>query len=136
MTNTEIIGVSTDEAAAAVSELAMLRYFPGDPGTRAAITALLVRMCSTSAQLDWLVRRTLELHNDWPGPIELRAVFCSKFQPKDGFEAWSEAFPDGVPSETESRRLLEPPPPRAKIQSADSEVNALVMSTANSRRMP
>src|ERR1035437_9823961 len=57
-------------------------------------------MASTEDQVEWLVARTVALCNEWPGPVGLRQVFCSKFKPADGIEAGGTSmFPEGPPSE-------------------------------------
>jgi len=83
-------------------ELALLKYFPTEPHARAALAKMMLGMIETEEQAQWLVRRTLELHNDWPGPMELRAIFCSRFKPKDRKEANttdSRFIEDGFPVE-------------------------------------
>ena len=95
------------------AELTLLRYFPADENGRAALVALVGRMCSNEDQVRWLVQRTLALCNEWPGPLVFRQILCSRFKPADGFNAGStDAFPDGVPSEKqiEAPALLALPP--------------------------
>jgi hypothetical protein len=82
------------------AELTLLRFFPADENGRAALVALVGRMCANEDQVRWLVQRTLALCNEWPGPVGLRQILCSKFKPADGISAGcSSIFPDGVPSE-------------------------------------
>ena len=71
----------------AMADLAMLRYFPSDELTRTGIMRLIERMASTPEQVVELVRRTVAHYNDWPGPLELRGVFCTFAKPRDGVEA-------------------------------------------------
>jgi hypothetical protein len=94
-------------------ELTLLRFFPGEQGARTALFLLIGRMCSTEDQVRWLVQRTLALCNEWPGPVGLRQIHCSRFKPADGISAGcSSIFPDGVPSEKqiEAAPLLALPP--------------------------
>jgi hypothetical protein len=86
-----------ERVAELVAELTLLRFFPSDESARLAIVRMVGQMAETEEQVRWLVRRTLDLHNEWPGPLELRAVFCSRFRPKDGKNAYSEMFPGGFP---------------------------------------
>jgi hypothetical protein len=79
--------------------LAILKFFPSDDQARTAIFNLVCSMATTEDQVRWLVKRTVALHNEWPGPKELRAVFCSKFKPRDGVEAHSQIYLEGIPSE-------------------------------------
>lgn len=94
-----------DEVADACADLTMLNFFPGDDGGRLAVVKLVARLCSTMAQVEWLVTRLTTLYNKWPGPAEVRAVFCKRYPPADGIDTrnthTSEFFPDGnIPCET------------------------------------
>lgn len=88
-----------DTVADIIADLSILRFFPNEPAARLAIVRMAGEMADNEEQVRWLVRRTLNLHNEWPGPLEFRAVFCSKFRPRDGIEKHSEIYPDGIPSE-------------------------------------
>lgn len=82
------------------AELTLLRFFPSDENARAALVLLIGRMCSTEDQVRWLVQRTVSLCNEWPGPLVLRSILCSKFKSADGISAsCTSMFPDGIPSE-------------------------------------
>ena len=87
------------EVTATLARLRMLKYFPADKNAHTALVGLVCSMATTEDQVRWLVRRTLALYNEWPGPLELRAVFCSKYPPRDGINAYSQIYEDGIPSE-------------------------------------
>ena len=111
-------------------ELTLLRFFPGDQGARTALFLLIGRMCSTEDQVRWLVQRTLALSNEWPGPLALRQILCSKFKPADGINTGGTSlFPEGVPSE----RRIDPAPmvalPAGSV-SADRELDTAVLDLA------
>lgn len=72
---------------AAIAQFGMLRFFPADEFAKAAVMQLLERMAQDAEQVNWLVRTILETYDDWPGPRELRAVFCTRYKPADGVEA-------------------------------------------------
>ena len=98
-----------------VAQLSVLRLFPSDPGGRVAVAKQLLAMCDNWERAQWLVRRMGELFNEWPGPLEFRAVYCSRYKPKDGKEADTsdarfaeEGFPQELPA-TESRPQLPDP---------------------------
>ena len=93
-----------------LKELAMLKYFPANnPSVLVALSRLVGEMCRNESEVEWLVNRmTSGLYTEWPGPKEMRACFCSKFPPKDGINAYSEVYLDGIPSERE-RNLLGAP---------------------------
>lgn len=73
--------------AAALDELSLLKYFPSDPGSRAALLRILCQMVAGPVELRWLVDTVLKYYDEWPGPRELRAVYCTRHRPKDGIEA-------------------------------------------------
>lgn len=88
----------------AVTEIAMMPFFPGsDDESRAVLLKHLYQLCSTDDQVRWLAGRFTTLFPKWPGLRELRALACTKFRPKDGIEIYSDAYPDGIPSEKELR---------------------------------
>jgi hypothetical protein len=84
-----------------LSELTMIPFFPGDEGARAGLMRMVCAMATHEDQVRWLVDRVLQLYGSkWPGPVEIRAVFCSKYKPADGINAHSEIYIDGIPSES------------------------------------
>lgn len=88
----------------AVDDICLLK-FPPSESSRPALVRMLAEMCSTDEQVLWLSKRLLQLFKEWPGANEMRAVFCSKFRPRDGVEVHSEAYPDGIPSEKPERNF-------------------------------
>lgn len=93
--------VNIKRAAESISRLAALKFFPSDANAQAGIVQIVCEMAHSNDQIDWLVNRMLVLYNDWPGPREMRACFCSKHKPKDGVECHSQVYYDGIPSERE-----------------------------------
>lgn len=90
----------------AVSELAMMAYFPADEDTRSAIMRLLARMVPHRVALIWLVRTMVDRVGRWSGPTELRGVLCTRFRPADGIEAFS-TLPGFRPEDSEAAMLDE-----------------------------
>lgn len=76
------------EFASAVKQFGMLRYFPSDSGAREAVMEFLERMVGASDGLWWLVRTMIDEVGEWQGPMELRGVYCTRYRPADGIEAW------------------------------------------------
>lgn len=74
-------------ASSKIAELTLLKYFPQDEYAQGALVRMICEMSENDAQIDWLVKRTLSLYNEWPGPQTLRAIFCRRFKPADGIEA-------------------------------------------------
>lgn len=77
------------QIVATVGEMAALKYFPSDEHGRAAIMKLLDRMAGANyrEQLNWLSETLMDNYTEWPGPHEIRAIFCTRFKPADGIEA-------------------------------------------------
>jgi hypothetical protein len=120
--------------AAAMGRFSLLRYFPAGDAGIAALTEMLQEMVTTDEQLDWLSRRVLQLHPEWPGPYEIRAVFCSRYKPKDGVEADSAMakFEDGIPAEHKQHKAEE----RQQLVSEDARLQQAVSQAAAKKRMP
>jgi hypothetical protein len=141
-------GIDIAKIASVLGELAVLKFFPSDDGARAAILRIVVEMIgadptvSPEDQVEWLVKRmTNGLYNEWPGPREFRACFCSRFKPRDGITAYSGVYADGIPSERSELAAL-PPAAQKKLRelpagevSADPEMDDMVKRAANAMRM-
>lgn len=120
-------------AKRAVGSLSLLRFFPADPEARAALAEMLAVMCPDDAACEWLVARTLQLHNEWPGPLELRAVLCSRYRPSDGVEAYSAVWPTGIPSGNPTEQVCLPP---GRAVSSDPHLEGLIADLAMRKRLP
>lgn len=125
------------KVAEILEELTMLKFFPAGDYARMGILKLVCDMCETEDQVRWLVKRTIALHNEWPGPKELRAVFCSRHKPKDGINAYSEIFIDGVPPEklpalSSGEQLALPP---GHVATADVDLDRKIQRAANAMKM-
>ena len=120
-------------AESCIDSLSLLRYFPAGDGARSQLIRLLMEMCQFREQAEWLANRVLQLYNEWPGPVELRGVFCSKFRPFDGVEiCGTGAYPEGVPAE--SGPALVDCRKHPELPSDDPDMNALVTATAGKLR--
>jgi len=67
-----------------LTQLSLLRFFPSQPEMRQALADYIEQFANTDEELDWLGKEMIRLYREWPSVAELRALFCSKFQPKDG----------------------------------------------------
>jgi hypothetical protein len=109
-----------NQLRAIILELGALKYFPSEHEEAAlvAVTTDIANMVQSIEDAHWLVRRMRQLYNEWPGPRELRAVYCSERSPADGLLARSEVYPEGFPElKAQQKPLLLPPCP----QCAESE---------------
>jgi hypothetical protein len=98
--------ITDKQASGAVARMAALEFFPLEAIPRAEIGRLLMRMVGTPAQLEWLVNAMIDRVGTWKGPRELRAIFCTKYAPIDGIEAWAET-PGFTAADSESQSYLE-----------------------------
>jgi hypothetical protein len=125
--------LTPEAATAAVHRFALMPFFPGDPDIRAALVAVLLEMVETAEQLDWLVKRAVPLYGTWPGVGELRALFCSRWKPKDGIEAYSMVYPRGVPSERKQQPVFDAP--RDRPVTADKEFAQKLKEAAEAKTL-
>ena len=126
---------------------ARVDYFPSanNPIGRGSIAEEIRAMCRDMDSALWLVRRMGELCRKWSGVRQMRLIYCSKFRPLDGYEPVpgpEDAFPEGVPSEAESRGIALPPPtfkalpePEPGKASAADSVNAVVLTLAVAKHL-
>lgn len=113
-----------------ILDLTVMLFFPSEPAARVALIRMVGEMAEKEDQVRWLVHRmTSGLYNEWPGPGELRAVFCSRFRPRDGITAYSSVYPDGIPSEHPVAPLLLALPP-GHVVSVDLELEHAVREVA------
>ncbi len=85
--------VNVKRAAAEIAKLSLMKYFPSDPDARAALVQIICEFADSNEKIEWLVKRALAIFKEWPGPYELRALYCSRWRPADGTEAYSALFP-------------------------------------------
>jgi hypothetical protein len=64
-----------------------LKFFPADPDARIGIAEQIAAMAVDEDQIRWLVARIPQLFTDWPGMLEVRAVFCTRYKARDSVEA-------------------------------------------------
>jgi hypothetical protein len=128
------MNLTVSKVNSAVAKLGLMAFFPGDPEVRAGLVPILLEMIETEDQLEWLVDRALRLYSRWPGVAEIRALYCSRYKPRDGQEAYSETYPDGYPLE----RPADPPPPLPPGHrfTADPEFEKQLHVLGERKRMP
>lgn len=120
-----------------LSGLRLLKYFPSDECAMAALVRQVGEMCQSEEQVDWLVNRMLKLYLEWPGMQEMRACYCSRHRPKDGINAYSQVYADGIPSEKKTEPLkLAAAAGMAGRNTADPELNRVVAGVARMLEMP
>jgi len=124
--------LSAAAIAQAAKALAAMDFYPTETNdeARTMIAAEIGQMCSTPAEAQWLVRQMLRLYRKWPGPREMRILFCQEFRPLDGMDFLNEessVYPDGIPLESKPQPhplmigpsdTLEPVEPDAELLAA------------------
>jgi hypothetical protein len=113
--------VNVEQAVEQIAALVLLKFFPQDAAAQAALVKLICGMAHNNEQIAWLVERALALYNEWPGPMELRALFYTRWTPRDGVTAYSTVYPAGIngggfPEDPRLRAL--PAPERKQIEAA------------------
>jgi len=127
--------MNPNNVADMLSAFRLMPFFPQDENAFLELVRFVGRMCHTEEQVRWLVDRTLSLYDKWPGPMELRAVFCTIYKPKDGVLAYSNIYREGIPpvAAPAHRQIAGPeliPIPEGHIASADPELDAMVKQLA------
>ena len=124
-----------ERVARAVASLKLMKFFPADEDTCLALCTDLSEMAESEDQVEWLVRRIRNLYSEWPGIHELRACFCSRFKPKDGINAYSTMFLDGVPPERAVPAPALPALPPGHRSTADPELEAGIQDLSRGKRL-
>jgi hypothetical protein len=127
------VELKPEAVASAVSKLALMAFFPGDPDTRAALIYILLELVDTKEHLDWLVERAVKLYTRWPGVAEIRALYCSRFRPKDGVTTYSEIYVGGFPHQSKPEIF---DAPRGAPVSKDAAIDAQVRKAAKVKALP
>jgi len=120
-----------------VGQISLMKFFPNTPGMVNALSTALAQFCADDEKLTWLAKRIVALYAEWPGIREVRAVYCSKFKPLDGINAYSTIYGDGIPSE---RPALLPPAqlalPPGHVVSVDPGFDAAIQKLAEAKALP
>jgi hypothetical protein len=131
--------LNLDTVLEELSGLTLMKFFPSEIGARVALAKMIGEMAETDDQVKWLIRRVLSLYNEWPGHLEIRAVFCSRFRPRDGQEAYSAIYPGGIPSQTPPAAALPqgtlPELPPGHIASMDEEADQMIRQLSEAADM-
>lgn len=131
--------------------LISMMKFPPPVGSDVIIMDELRRMVSTRAQLHWLNESLRKRINEWPGLPQLRAFFCTRFQPADKYDP----SVDGIHCEIQGFRPVDYEQRAYEIEhkrrealpgadvkllpgevSADPEMDSTIKRLAAAKRMP
>jgi hypothetical protein len=128
--------ISNDVIKRFLGRLGTMPYFPAHEAERDAVIEVVLQFAETDEQIDWLGQRFIGLFPEWPGTWELRAVFCSRFKPKDGRSITSRAFGDeGIEKEqAEQRKRIEAAPlPAGHLITADPALEERIRNLAKTK---
>lgn len=97
--------LTAEQAVVFVESLAVMPFFPAESGARTAIGEEIRAICEGPIEAHWLVTRMRRLYRRWPGTLDMRHVYASRYLPWDGLlpVGESEAYPGGIPTEGEQR---------------------------------
>lgn len=97
---------------------ALMRFYPANNAEAISVIARMIcKMANNEDEVVWLIQRSLDTFDEWPGLVEIRRLFCSRFRPADDIDP---NLPDGPMKplgEADRRKVL--------AQDADSNVKML-----------
>ena len=121
--------MNPENIARILGGLQLIPFFPTSGDAFDALVRLVGRIAENEDQVIWLVdRMLLNPYSRWPGPAEVRAVFCTRFKPKDGYSiAGSVASPgEIVPNQLNKAEPEYPKLERGEPVSDDSTLDASI----------
>jgi hypothetical protein len=134
--------ISKETAAVVVEAMSSMPFFPTAAGARFLIGEEIRSMCENSEEAFWLAQRMAQLYKSWPGPREMRLVYCGRHRPLDGVDiiGISDFYPDGIPTEAETMGLLAReqkflPPPKGEPVSAAPSIDLTMRDLARAKDM-
>ena len=89
-----------DEIAQAVCTMArVVPFFPQDEPAKEIIIAILRDFIGSRQGLDWLSNTAVRVIENWRGPAQLRALYCTRYRPCDNLPATACDIPGFTPTE-------------------------------------
>ena len=98
--------LTAKQISGAIEEMAAIPYFPTAEGAKLAIGSQLAKFVTGPQELRWLVDNAISAMRRWQGVPELRGLYCTRYKPKDGIEAWC-SLAGYTPEDSESGYLLD-----------------------------
>ena len=124
--------VTTKVLRSALGKFILMKKFPFDSDAKSELGNILCGMCNNDEELEWISSRIPALFAEWPGIGEVRGIFCKRYHPADGIEAYSTCYPERIPTDPAPNTEL--PDPRTKLISADLELQNTVKALAKGKR--
>ncbi len=91
----------------AASRLALLPFFPAGDISMSLVMGELERIVHTPDRLEWLVDTVLSKCAKWEGPAQLRALYSTRWKPRDGLEGGDCTISGHTPDDNEARYIEE-----------------------------
>ncbi len=91
----------------AAARLALLPFFPAGEIAMSLVMGELERIVHTPEQLEWLTETTLAKCARWEGPAQLRALYSTRWKPKDGIEGVPCTVAGHTPEKSEAQYLAD-----------------------------
>lgn len=93
--------ITNENLAMALCQLSLMKYFPSEPMQQKGLAVFLQRLCGHREGLEWLVQNLVNHVSEWPGPAEVRGIYCTRFKPADGIENFNCTLPGFTPEDGE-----------------------------------
>lgn len=95
------MGTESKHFQMAVARLALLPYFPHGEMAAAVVMTELGRFVDRPERLRWLVDTAMARMTKWEGIAQLRALYATRWKPRDGVEGVPCAIPGFTPDDCE-----------------------------------
>lgn len=95
--------ITDGHLAAAIAGMSILKYFPMDEIQHRVMAEFLRKLCGHAEGLHWLVTQLVNRVGEWPGPAQVRGIYCTRFKPADGVENLDCAVAGFTPEECSQR---------------------------------
>jgi len=99
------MGISDKELEMAAARLALLPFFPAGEVSMSLVMGELERIAHNPERLEWLVDTILSKCAKWEGPAQLRALYSTRWKPKDGMEGVECSIAGHTPDDNEARLI-------------------------------
>jgi hypothetical protein len=122
--------ISAEAMKRFISAVSVMNFPPTGDGVPAALAEAIEQFAESDEQLDWLRNQMQIRYQDWPGVRELRACFCSRFEPKDGVSIPTDVLAVGGNQAGDTSKRLPPGRAAASDERADTAFKIALVTQA------
>lgn len=90
--------------AAAIAGMSILKFFPMDEIQHRVMAEFLRKLCGHAEGLSWLVQQLVNRVGEWPGPAQVRGIYCTRYKPADGLENFDCTIRGFTPEDCSQKR--------------------------------